>query len=90
MGVFEMVVLLVFIATVGKVADSLISRPGATLDAESKVRLTNLEAQLQASDTRVAQAEEKVAELEEKLRFLENLLAKPERPGRLYGGGAES
>lgn len=89
MGVFELVVLLVFIATIGKVADSLISRSGTALDADTKARLADLEAQLQANDARVSQAEEKVAELEEKLVFMENLLAQPERPARLTGGRAE-
>lgn len=89
MGPFEMVVFLVFIATVGKVADSLISRRSTGLDAAGKARLEGLESQVQANDARVAQAEEKVAELEEKLVFMENLLAQPERPARLTGGGTE-
>ena len=90
MGVFEMVVLLVFIATVGKVADSFISRPRAAPDSDVKARLADFEAQLQTSDVRVAQAEEKVAELEEKLTFMENLLAQPQNPARLKGGPGDS
>ena len=90
MGLFEMVVVLVFIATAGKVADSFISRPRGTLDSDVKARLADLEAQLRANDGRVAQAEEKVAELEEKLTFMENLLGQPQDPARLTGGTGDS
>lgn len=90
MGVFEMVVLLVLIATAGKVADSFVSRRHSGPDAVSKARLAELEAQLHANDARLAQAEEKVAELGEKLEFMENLLAQPQAPGRLPEGGGGS
>jgi hypothetical protein len=85
MGVFEMVVLIVFIATVGKVADSLVSRGGGS-DAAARARIAALEAQLLANEARVAQSEERVMELGEKLDFVESLLAQPGSPSRLPEG----
>jgi hypothetical protein len=83
MGIFEMVVLIVFIATVGKVAQSAFSRPPGADPALSRERMRALEAELRANDARVAQTEERVAELSEKLDFMEKLLAGPGRKPQL-------
>lgn len=76
MGVFEMVVAIVAIATAGKVARSF-ARTRLPAGTEAEIRA--LRAAVNASDVRLAQAEERVAELDEKLHFMEDLLATPER-----------
>jgi hypothetical protein len=83
MGLFEMVVLVTFIATVGKVAEALLSRAGGSSSGAGRERVDALEAELRASNSRLAQAEEKVAELSEKVEFMENLLAGPRPAPRL-------
>jgi hypothetical protein len=77
MGLFEMVVLVTFIATVGKVAETMLSRSREANSGAGRERVDALEAELRASSNRLAQAEEKVAELSEKVEFMENLLAGP-------------
>ena len=79
MGPFEMVVLIVFIATAGKVADTLASRLGGR-GGVGEERIRALEAELRANEARVVQTEEQVAQLGEKLGFVEALLAQPARP----------
>ena len=80
MGVFEMVVLIVFITTVGKIMQS--RRPRGVDASLVKERIQALEAELRASELRLAQTEERVADLDEKLDFMEKLLAKPaDHPG---------
>jgi hypothetical protein len=79
MGVFEMVVLITFIATVGKVVEAALTRPGRGDAAGAGDRVRALESELRANEARLAQTEERVTELDEKLRFVENLLAQPER-----------
>ena len=81
MGPFEMVVLIVFIATFGKVAETLVSRLAPRGAGEE--RLKALEAEVKANEARVLQAEEQVAELTEKLGFMEALLANPARQPEL-------
>lgn len=81
MGVFEMVVALVLIATVGEVVKTAVA--GRKEGAGSEARVAALEAQLQTTETRLGYAEERVTELSEKVDFLENLLAPPGAPGRL-------
>lgn len=83
MGLFEMVVLVTFIATVGKVAESVLSRTAGSGSGAARERLAALEAELRASSARLAQAEEKVAELSEKVEFMENILAGPRPASRL-------
>jgi hypothetical protein len=80
MGVFEMVVAIVFIATAGKVAQAFArSRSAAGPDA----RVPALEEALRTTELRLAQTEERVGELSEKLTFVENLLSAPETPAQL-------
>lgn len=76
MGVFEMVVALVLIGTAGRVAQAFAKRPKPG-DGEGRMRA--LEATLQASELRLAQAEERMAELGDKVGFLEALLDRPDR-----------
>ena len=85
MGIVLMVVLIVFILTLGRVAQTLLARPpGEALGGgEERVRL--LEAELRANELRLTQTEDRVAELGEKLLFLEKLLEAPKDPGRLPG-----
>jgi hypothetical protein len=78
MGVFEMVVAIVFIATAGKVmAARLRGRSGPAGAGAGGERIRALEAALYAQETRLSLAEAQVGELGEKLEFMENLLAKP-------------
>jgi hypothetical protein len=83
MGLFEMVVLVTFIATVGKVAEAALSRTGRSAPGAAPDRVDALEGELRASNSRLALAEEKVAELTEKVEFMENLLAGPRPASRL-------
>lgn len=77
MGVFEMVVLIVFISTAGKVAHGwAVRRTSAPIER----RVRELEAMVAAGEERLAHTEERVMELSEKLGFVENLLASPDRP----------
>lgn len=85
MGVFEMVVLLVFIATVGEVVKTVVAGRKESGQAVASGRVAELEAHLQANETRLLEAEERVNELGEKVEFLENLLARPDAPGQLSG-----
>ena len=87
MGVFEMVVLIVFISTVGKVVHSAVATRGAGLPG-GEDRIRALEQELRANEARLSQAEERVAELSEKVVFVERLLEKPAPAGRLPGEGA--
>ena len=81
-GVFTMVVLIVLIATAGKVVESMLARrPPRGEIGEERVRA--LEAEMRANEARLALAEEQVAELGEKLGFVEALLAKPAPPAEL-------
>lgn len=80
MGVFEMVVAIVFITTVGKVAAGAVRRRPVEIDTP---RVAALEAQLRANELRLSQTEDRVAELGEKLVFVENLLDAPEQASRL-------
>ena len=94
MGVFEMVVAVVLIGTVGKVLQAFAQRGARPRDDG---RLGALEATLGERDLRLAQAEERIDELGEKLVFMEPLLAAPgaapriggERPGGNGGSGGE-
>lgn len=80
MGVFEMVVLIVFITTAGKIVQS--RRPRGSDASFAKERIQSLEAELRASELRLAQTEDRVAGLDEKLDFMEKLLATPsDHPG---------
>ena len=81
MGVFEMIVLLVFIVTVGEVVKTAVA--GRNEGAGAKAVVGAVEAKLLEAETRLGAAEERVNQLEEKVDFLENLLARPEAPGRL-------
>lgn len=83
MGVMEMIVAVVLIATLGEVAKALLGRAPRALDAKVEERIRALEAELRASEGRLAQTEEQVAELTEKLDFVESLLVEPERPTEL-------
>jgi hypothetical protein len=83
MGPFEMVVLIVFIGTVGKVAQTFMARPSRLGAPGADDRIRVLETELRANEARLAQAEEKVAELGEKLVFVEQLLARPESHAQL-------
>ena len=83
MGLFEMVVVVTFIATVGKVAEAVLSRSRDASSGAGRERVDALEAELRASSSRLAHAEEKVAELSEKVEFMENLLAGPRPASRL-------
>lgn len=83
MGVFEMVVIVVFLGTVGKVAQAMLGRAPHGDAAGTADHLRRLEAELRSNELRLAQAEEKVAELGEKLHFVEDLLAKPRRAAEL-------
>ena len=80
MGAFEMVVVIVFIGTVGKVAQEWAGKRSSSA-AEGQIRA--LESALQASEARLTLKEEKVADLSEKLHFVEALLAKPEEHSQL-------
>ena len=80
MGVFGMVVVIVFIGTVGKVAQEW---AGKRSSGASENQIRALESALQANEARLTQTEEKVADLSEKLHFLEALLDKPEEHSRL-------
>lgn len=83
MGVFEMVVILVFIGTAGKVAQSYFSRPSHRGSDAAESRLQALEAEVRTGELRLSQVEERAAELTEKLRFMEDLLAAPRPDARL-------
>lgn len=80
MGVFEMVVAIVFITTVGK---AIASRGRRRPMVEDPTRVAALEEALRANELRLAQTEDRVAELGEKLVFVENLLAAPGEASRL-------
>lgn len=86
MGVFEMVVAIVFIGTVGKVLQAFAGRGPAPL-ADGRVR--ELEAALRASELRLGQTEARVEELGEKLEFVETLLAAPGEAPRIARGAPE-
>lgn len=75
MGVFEMVVALVFIGTVGKTIQSFVERAPASGADSTRVR--QLEAALNATETRLEHTEHRLAELNEKFVFMERLLAPP-------------
>jgi hypothetical protein len=83
MGPFEMVVLIVFIATVGKVAETAVRGLGLRRSGHGQERIDALQAELRANEARLSAAEDRVGELSEKLQFVENLLAKPERSPQL-------
>ena len=89
MGPFEMVVLIVFIATAGKVAETLVSRLSGPRGAGEE-RIKALEAELRANEARLVQTEEHVADLTEKLDFVESLLGQPARPAEIAAPPAES
>jgi hypothetical protein len=86
MGVFEMVVAIVFIATVGEVAKAAFSRGPKRSAATAEKRIGEVEAELRAAELRLSQAEERVADLTDKLDFVEKLLSDPGRPQRLPPG----
>ncbi len=71
MGVFEMVVAIVFIGTVGKL---LRAHLGGRPAVEAGDRIQALEAALHTNELRLSQAEDRLAELGEKVVFVENLL----------------
>jgi hypothetical protein len=75
MGVFEMVVAIVFIATLGKVA---VARARGHGESASEDRVRALEAALHANEARLGQTEARLEELGEKLVFVENLLTPPD------------
>jgi uncharacterized coiled-coil protein SlyX len=77
MGVFEMIVVLVFIVTLGELGKAFISRSHRSITSGSESRINALEAELRVNEERLAQTEERVTDLTEKLRFVENLLAEP-------------
>jgi uncharacterized coiled-coil protein SlyX len=77
MGVFEMIVILVFIVTVGELGKAFISRSSRNITSGSENRINALEAELRANEERLTHTEERVTDLTEKLRFVENLLAEP-------------
>ena len=83
MGFLEMIVLVTLIGTVGKVLQAAVSRPGRGLPAAAEERIRTLEAELRASELRLADAEEHVALLAEKLGFVEELLAEPPHAPRI-------
>jgi F0F1-type ATP synthase membrane subunit b/b' len=88
MGLFEMVVAIVFIATVGEVAKAAMSRGPKRSAAAAEKRIGEVETELRAAELRLAQAEERVADLTDKLDFVEQLLADPGRAQRLPPGAA--
>jgi hypothetical protein len=80
-GPFEMVVIIVFLGTLGKLGQpvaralaSRFSRPAGAVDA---AQVQALRSALGATEDRLAQAEDRITELDEKLRFVEGLLEKP-------------
>jgi hypothetical protein len=77
MGIFEMIVILVFIVTIGELGKAFISRSSRGITSGGESRMNALEAELRANEERLAHTEERVADLTEKLRFVENLLARP-------------
>jgi hypothetical protein len=80
MGVFEMVVAIVAISTIGRVVQSYHKgRAGGAAKAE----IQELRSAVESNELRLIQAEEKVADLTEKLTFVESLLASPERHSQL-------
>lgn len=85
MGIVLMVVLIVFIVTMGKVAQTLLARPPGEALGSGEERVRRLETELRSNELRLAQTEDRVAELGEKLLFLEKLLEAPKEPGRLPG-----
>jgi hypothetical protein len=80
MGVFEMVVAIVFIGTAGKVLRAWV---GGKPAVEAGSRVEALEAALRANELRLSQTEDRVTELGEKLAFVENLLGPAEDHARL-------
>lgn len=80
MGVFEMVVAIVFIGTAGKLLRAYV---GAKPAVEASGRVEALESALRANELRLSQTEDRVAELGEKLVFVENLLGPAEEHARL-------
>lgn len=80
MGVFEMVVAIVFIGTAGKL---LRAHLGGKPAVEAGGRVEALEAALRANELRLSQTEDRVAELGEKLVFVENLLGPAAEHARL-------
>jgi hypothetical protein len=85
MGVFEMVVLLVFIGTAGKVAVQTLARGSRSIPPGEEQRIRDLETELRAAEDRLALTEDRVTDLSEKLAFMEQLLARPEEAARLPG-----
>jgi hypothetical protein len=77
MGVFEMVVILVFIGTVGKLGRAFITRSTHGISSGMESKIQALEAELRMNEERLAQTEDRVTDLTEKLSFVENLLARP-------------
>lgn len=80
MGVFEMVVLIVFITTVGKAVQA---RSRGRGHGASDDRVRALEASLRANEARLEQTESRLEELEEKVVFVEKLLSPPDRSTQL-------
>ena len=78
-GVFMMIVLIVLIATAGKVVGTMVAGR-APRDEIGEGRIRALEEEMRANEARLAQAEEQVADLSEKLGFVEALLSKPTPP----------
>jgi hypothetical protein len=83
MGVFEMVVALVFIGTTGKVLAEYFRSSRRALPPGEERRIQHLEAELRSTEERLALTEDRVNDLSDKLGFVENLLANPERKERL-------
>jgi hypothetical protein len=83
MGVFEMVVSLVFIGTLGKVAKEYFRSGRRGPAAAEEQRIQVLETELRSAEERLALTEDRVSDLTEKLVFLERLLAEPEGRGRI-------
>ncbi len=83
MGVFEMVVALVFIATLGKTLGEYFRSSRRGLPPAEQSRIQALEAELRSTEERLALTEDRVCDLSEKLVFVEKLLATPDEKGRL-------
>lgn len=89
MGVFEMVVLLVFITTAGKLGDQYLKRKGRPMRPEEEGRIRVLEEEVRAAEDRLSLTEDRVSDLSEKLAFVEKLLANPEERSRISPSTAE-
>jgi hypothetical protein len=83
MGVFEMVVALVFIGTVGKTVSEYFRSSRRGLPPGDETRIRALETELRSAEERLALTEDRVTDLSEKLIFMEKLLSTPEEKGRL-------